>query len=87
MDIEWVPSKGVGTVYSFTVIRRVVANSPDFERDIPFAIAEIDLDEGVRIYARLEGVKLDEVKAGMRVQVAFEEATPEISLYKFRPLK
>ncbi|MCS7137338.1 MAG: Zn-ribbon domain-containing OB-fold protein [Candidatus Caldarchaeum sp.] len=87
LDTEWVPSKGLGTVYSFTVIRRVVANSPDFQRDIPFTVAEVDLDEGVRVYGRLDGVKPEEVKTGMRVKVCFEDATNEISLYKFIPLK
>ncbi|MDW8084542.1 MAG: Zn-ribbon domain-containing OB-fold protein [Candidatus Caldarchaeum sp.] len=86
MDLEWVSSKGEGTVYSFTVIRRVVANSPDFQKDIPFVVAEVDLDEGVRIYARIEGIPPDEVRPGMRVRVDFAPATSEIKLYKFVPL-
>ncbi|MEM4410894.1 MAG: Zn-ribbon domain-containing OB-fold protein [Candidatus Caldarchaeum sp.] len=87
LDLEWVPSKGEGTVYSYTVIRRVVANSLDFQRDIPFVVAEVDLDEGVRVYARVEGVKPEEIKAGMRVKLSFDPITPDISLYKFQPLK
>jgi len=86
LNLEWVESKGFGTVYSFTVIRRVVANSPDFQKDIPFAIAEVDMDEGVRIYGRLVDVKPEEVEVGMRVRAAFDEATPEVTLYVFKPL-
>ncbi len=87
MEVEWVQSKGEGSVYSYTVVRRVVANSPDFQRDIPFVVAEVDLDEGVRIYARVEGVKPEDVRVGMRVKVSFDNVTPEISLYKFQPAK
>ncbi|MCX8201615.1 MAG: Zn-ribbon domain-containing OB-fold protein [Candidatus Caldarchaeum sp.] len=86
LDLEWVNSKGTGTVYSFTVIRRVVGNSPDFQKDIPFVVAEVDLDEGVRIYARIEGIAPEQVRPGMKVKAAFSEATPEITLYKFVPL-
>ncbi|MEM4716907.1 MAG: Zn-ribbon domain-containing OB-fold protein [Candidatus Caldarchaeum sp.] len=87
LEFDWTPSKGEGTVYSFTVIRRVVANSPDFQRDIPFTVAEVDLDEGVRVYGRVEGVGPEEVRTGMRVKVLFEPATNDITLYKFTPLK
>ncbi|GBC69161.1 hypothetical protein HRbin01_00854 [archaeon HR01] len=85
LDLEWVKSSGMGTVYSFTVIRRVVGNAPEFSSDIPFVVAEIDLDEGVRVYSNVVGVKPEEVSVGMRVRVFFEEAGPEISLFKFRP--
>lgn len=85
LELEWSKVSGLGRVYSFTVIRRVVGNSPEFSKDIPFVVAEIDLDEGVRIYSNIVGVNPDEVKIGMRVRVTFEEASPEIYLYKFRP--
>ncbi len=85
LELEWAKSSGLGTVYSYTVIRRVVANSPDFQRDIPFVVAEVDLDEGVRLYGRLD-VKPEDARTGMRVRVEFEKVTPDIALYKFRPV-
>ncbi|MEM0349979.1 MAG: Zn-ribbon domain-containing OB-fold protein [Candidatus Caldarchaeum sp.] len=84
LDLGWRQSSGKGSIHSFTVIRRVVANSPDFQRDIPFVIAEVDLDEGVRMYARVEASP-EQVRVGQRVKVSFREATPEITLYTFSP--
>jgi uncharacterized OB-fold protein len=85
LNLEWARSSGLGRVYSFTVIRRVVGNSPDFAYDIPFVVAEIDLDEGVRLYSNIVDVKPEDVRIGMRVRVKFEDTSPEIHLYKFRP--
>ncbi|MEM2231775.1 MAG: Zn-ribbon domain-containing OB-fold protein [Candidatus Caldarchaeum sp.] len=84
LDLGWIKSSGKGTIHSFTVIRRVVANSPDFQRDIPFVVAEVDLDEGVRIYARVEAAP-EQVRVGQRVEARFIEATPDITLYTFTP--
>lgn len=84
-ELGWVKASGNGTVYSFTVIRRVVANSPDFQKDIPFIVAEIDLEEGVRIYARVDGIAPENIKPGLKVKVDFVQATPEINLYRFVP--
>ena len=56
-DLVWTRASGLGTVYSFTIITQVVQNSPAFESDLPFALAEIDLDEGPRFVAQLADVK------------------------------
>jgi len=82
--LVWTRASGLGTVYSFTIITQVVQNNPAFEADLPFALAEIDLDEGPRFVAQLADVKPEDVKAGMRVKVTFVDATPEISIPKFK---
>lgn len=84
-ELEWSTATGRGTVYSFTIIRQVVANSPAFQEEIPFVVAEIQLSEGPRIFSNLVGVKPEEVKIGMQVQVTFDDVTSEISLPRFRP--
>ena len=86
-DLEWSKVSGKGKVYSFTIVRQVIGNSPEFQKDIPFVVAEIDLEEGVRIYSNVVGVNPEEVKVDMPVEVTFEECTPEISLPKFKPTK
>lgn len=83
-ELEWIKASGTGTVYSFVVIRQVVGNAPAFQEEIPFVLAEVDLDEGPRVYGRL-AVKPEDAKVGMKVAVAFDDVTPEISLPKFRP--
>ena len=82
--IEWRKLSGNGQLYSFTVIRQVIENSPAFQPDLPIVLGLIELDEGPRIYSDVTGVSPDQVSIGDRLSIYFEDATPEISLPKFR---
>jgi uncharacterized OB-fold protein len=79
--IEWRQMSGKGTIYSFTVIRQVIDNSPAFQAELPFVIGLVELEEGPRIYSNIDS---KEVAVGDRVTVWFDDVTPEISLPKFR---
>ena len=85
--IEWTQMSGKGEVYSFTVIRQVVgrAASQAFEKDIPYVIAWIDLNEGPRMISNVVGCPVEGVKLGMKVSVIFDQQSPEIWLPKFKP--
>jgi uncharacterized protein len=78
--IEWRKLSGKGTLYSFTVIRQVIDNSPAFQKDIPFVIGLIDLVEGPRIYSNVKG---EDLKIGDSVQVYYDDVTADFSLPKF----
>jgi uncharacterized protein len=58
--LEWRGSKGLGTVYSTTVV-----HPPE---GAPYNVALIDCDEGFRLMSRVEGVAPEQVRIGMRVQ-------------------
>lgn len=81
VELEWVQASGRGTVYSYTVVHR--APSPAFKEDVPYVVALIDLDEGVRMMSNILAPPGD-VKIGARVEVVFDPVTPEITLPKFR---
>jgi hypothetical protein len=81
--LEWIKSTGRGKVYSYTVIRR--AAFPSFAQEVPYVFAIIELEEGVRLSSNIVGCKPEEVRIGMPVMSVFEEATPEITLVKFKP--
>ena len=59
-DLDWRVSKGLGTVYSTTVV-----HSRDEQ---PFNVALIDMDEGFRLMSRVEDADPMHVKIGMRVK-------------------
>ena len=80
---RWVPAAGTGSVYSYTVVHR--AGMPAFREDVPYVIAVIDLDEGVRVMSNLVGCDPEDVSVGMAVRVLFEEASEEMTLYRFEP--
>ena len=60
--LAWVQPKGTGTVYSTTTVRRKPEAGGDYD------VSLIDLDEGVRMMSRVEGLPPTEVKIGMRVR-------------------
>ena len=54
-----------------------------FADDIPYAVALIELDEGVKIYSNLVGVPREQIRIGMRVRAVFEKVTDDVTLVKF----
>ena len=60
-NIEWRVSKGLGTVYTTTVVH--------YKGEAPLNVAMIDMDEGYRLMSRVEGIDAMDVKIGMRVKV------------------
>ena len=59
--LEWKISKGLGTVYSSTVVY--------YKGEAPLNVALIDLDEGFRMMSRVEEIDATQVKIGMRVKL------------------
>lgn len=70
-DTTWVESAGLGTVYTFTVIEQ--NDLPPFRDRLPYVVAIVELDEGVRMTSNVEGIDPAEVGCGLRVQVSFRE--------------
>ena len=83
-SLSWHASQGLGTVYSYSVIRQ--SYHPFFKPKVPFAVAWIDLDEGPRILSNLTGVAdpTHDVHIGQRVAVEWEEHE-ELAIPLFRP--
>lgn len=82
-EYDWVETSGRGKVWSYTVIHR--AQTPAFGDDLPYIEAIIELDEGPLMLTDIVGCAPEGVRIDMPVQVDFEHATEEITLYKFRP--
>ena len=80
---EWVKLSGKGQVYSFIVVHR--RYHPAFAKEIPYTVAIIETEEGVRMLSNIIECKPEEVKIGMPVQVVFDDVSPEFSLPKFKP--
>ncbi len=81
--IGWTQVKGRGKVYTFTIVHR--ATVPAFQKDAPYVLAVIELDEGVRVPSNVVGCAPDAVRIGMPVRVVFEKATDEVTIPKFTP--
>jgi uncharacterized protein len=82
-SFEWdtVTASGRGTLYSFVVVH--YPQVPSFE--YPLAIGLVELDEGTRVVANLEGVDRRDVHIGMALEATFVDYDDELSLPVFRP--
>ncbi|MFR0358656.1 bifunctional MaoC family dehydratase N-terminal/OB-fold nucleic acid binding domain-containing protein [Streptomyces sediminimaris] len=79
-DWDTVEASGEGTVYSY-----VVMHHPPFPAfDPPYAVALIELAEGVRMISNVVGVPYDKVRIGMPVRLEFRSCDEELVLPVFR---
>jgi uncharacterized OB-fold protein len=83
--LDWVESSGRGWVYAFTISYQPA--HPAFADDVPYVLAIIELEEGWRMNSNVINIDPQEVKVGMRVEVVWDDVTPEFSLPKFQPSK
>jgi len=87
MNKEWAKVSGRGGVYSWFVVH--YATHPDFVDEVPYAVVLVELEEqaNLRIPSNMVDCKIEDIRAGMPVEVVFEDVTNEISLPKFRPAR
>ena len=79
---EWASSSGRGSVFTWTVVAR--AMHPSFQADVPYTAVVIELEEGVRLVSEVVDCPPEALDIGMPVEVVFHDATPEVTLPKFR---
>jgi uncharacterized OB-fold protein len=84
-NISWEPVSGKGKLHAFTIVHN--NRAPGFSDEIPYVVAMIELDEGVRVMSNLIDVQADpdHVKIGMPVELVYDDVTNEVTLPKFRP--
>ncbi len=82
-DIEWREASGNATVYAVSV-----QHKPGPGRDPeagPYAVALVDLDEGVRMMTNVVGCDPDEVRCGMAVRLVWHPLSDGRNLPMFTP--
>ena len=82
-NVDWVKTSGKGRVYSFTIAQRPAR--PGFMEDVPYNIAIVELEEGVRLTSNIVGCANEDIKVDMPVEVVFDDVTSEVTLPRFRP--
>ncbi|MCK8786849.1 Zn-ribbon domain-containing OB-fold protein [Roseomonas sp. NAR14] len=73
-NVELVPSKGEGTIYSYSVTRAKE----------PYAIAYVELAEGPRIVTNIVDCDLDALRIGQKVRLVWkptEEGAPPVAMF------
>ena len=92
-ELVWVRLKGSGTLKAFTVIHVAppAMIRQGYDRNHPYCSGVVQLDEGPRVVARIEGIdpmKPWNIRVGMRMIASFlhiMEGNAETTLLAFRP--
>lgn len=58
-----------------------------YAAEVPYVVALIELEEGVRIPTDLIDCEPGTVRPGMPDEVVFDDVSPELTLPKFRPAR
>jgi uncharacterized OB-fold protein len=82
-DLGWTRVSGKGKVFSFVVYHQ--AWSPGFQAEVPYNVAIVELEEGVRLISNIVDVPNDRLAVDLPVEVTFEAVTEELAVPKFTP--
>ncbi|MCY4366173.1 MAG: Zn-ribbon domain-containing OB-fold protein [Chloroflexi bacterium] len=82
-SIRWVQASGKGTVWTYTVTYQ--NRTPGFAEDVPYVLAVVELEEGVKMFTNIVDCNPREVTIGMPVEVTFVRATDQITVPYFKP--
>ena len=84
-SLEWHQASGRAVVYAAAVEHRPEAAGARFSGGVPYCIALVDLEEGVRMMTNVVGCPPDAVHSGMAVTVTWEPLSDGRQLALFRP--
>lgn len=84
-SFSWQQLSGRGKVNSWVVFHQAYFSS--FKNDIPYNVAEVELEEGPRLLTNLVDVDGADIQIGMSVEIIFDDITDEVTLAKFTPMK
>jgi len=76
-DTAWVEASGKGTIYAYSVMRRV----PE-----PFALAYVTLAEGPTMLTNIVDCDLDALRIGQAVEIVFKPAENGLPVPMFKPV-
>jgi uncharacterized OB-fold protein len=82
-DLEWAPSTGKATLYSFAVMHQLYDEA--FAAELPYNLAVVETEEGVRLSSQVVDCPNEELEIGMPLEVTFERLSDEVAIPKFRP--
>jgi hypothetical protein len=84
-NFAWQTLSGRGKVNSWVVFHQAYFSS--FKDEIPYNVAEVELEEGPRLLTNLVAIDNDDITIDMPVEIIFDDVTEEVTLAKFRPAR
>jgi len=84
-DTAWVKASGRGVVHTFTIVRQ--NGQAPFKDELPYAVAMVELDEGVRMMGNVTGCPVESVRVGMAVEAYAVECGDGLAVPFWRPVE
>ena len=82
-NLDWIEASGKAKIYTFSTAYSMV--EPKFMDELPYTIAYVDLEEGIRMMTRIVDCKPEDISFDMNVEVLFHERNGYFLPY-FRPV-
>lgn len=83
--LRWDRMSGRGTISNVVIFHK--GWTPYLQSKVPYAVIQVELEEGPRLTTNLLDAPVQDAKIGMKVEAVWEDITKEISLVQFRPRK
>jgi hypothetical protein len=84
-EAAWTPTSRKGRIHSFVIYHR--AFHPAYAAEVPYAVALVELDEGVRMLLRVVDCPLDALIIDTAGEIRFLPLTEEVSVPVFVPTR
>ena len=81
-NLDWIRASGKARIFTFSTAYSMV--EPKFMDELPYTIAYVDLEEGIRMMTRIVDCKPEDISFDMDVEVLFHERNGYFLPY-FRP--
>jgi uncharacterized OB-fold protein len=81
-EFRWEKLAGTGQIHSYSISHR--AFHPAWEQHVPYVIATIELDEGIRMVCDMLDTDPGSVEIGQRVAVAFADMPGQGAMPRFK---
>jgi len=82
-DPAWATASGRGVVHTFTIVRQ--HGQAPFKDQLPYAVAMVELEEGVRMMGNVTGCPVERVRIGMPVEAYAVECGAGLAVPFWRP--
>ena len=83
-EYQFEEMSGRGHISSYVIYHKAFA--PWLESQVPYAVAQVELEEGPRLTTNIVGLDPEAIRIGLPVRAVFEKVTAVVTLIKFREL-
>ena len=82
--LTWITATGRGKIYSYTVVHQAYGAFAD---TVPFIIAIVELEEGVRMMTQIVATLREEIAIGKPVSIIYHKISDDVILPYFQVTK